>query len=149
MSGLTFETSPSIRFVYPLTLELADDILNAITQFRLLPNRKRSRRSRASGTPYTWCTETYGRGSPLQGYSKETFCAQLRNPLNPFLNFSIFSVLRFSRLGRANSLRITTQGVTQDYIYMRMLGFSHSFQVFWGPPTGLTLIIWGPPAGLR
>ena len=47
MSVLTLETSPQIRFASPSVLEFADDNSNSMTQLWLLPNREKSRRSRA------------------------------------------------------------------------------------------------------
>ena len=65
MSVLTFETSPSIRFAYPLTLELADDILNAITQLKPIDSfqiEKEADVAEQAAGAYAWCAETYGRG---------------------------------------------------------------------------------------
>ena len=89
-SVLTFETTPQIRFALPLTIELADDVLNCKTLFRLLPSRKEADVAEPAAGACAWCTETRGRGSPLQGYSNETLLRPIPESPKSILNFSIF-----------------------------------------------------------
>ena len=101
-SVLTFETTPQIRFAFSLTIQLADDVLISKTLFQLLPSRKEADVAEPAAGACAWCTETRGRGSPLQGYSNETLLRPIPESPKSILNFSIFSVLRFSRLRCAN-----------------------------------------------
>ena len=90
MSVLNFETRPLTRFVSPLTLELADDVLNSITEFDSFQIEKAADVAEQAAGAYTWRAETHGRGSPLQGYPNETLWRSMSESPESILNFFDF-----------------------------------------------------------